>query len=152
MTPQEKRNKKFDEKFNVFGECNPPHCQNMRWGGDLNALKSFLQSEIDLAILDYQTNFEQKHIASAVEVARADWVRKVIDQEIERKKGMRKELPQIKKLPEKYKDNIEVNPETISIAMNNVIAMNYIGHYEYGYNKAIDEDIAHLTSLKELIK
>lgn len=75
-----------------------------------------------------------------------------INKEIERKKGMRKELPQIKKFPEKYKDNIEVNPETISIVMNNVIAMNYIGHYEYGYNKAIDEDIAHLTSLKELYK
>lgn len=77
---------------------------------------------------------------------------RVIDQEIERKNGIKKKLPKIKEFPEKYKDNMEINSETIPIAMHNAIAMNYIGSFEYGYNQAIDEDIAHLTSLKELIK
>lgn len=79
-------------------------------------------------------------------------LKKFIDQEIERKKVKKKELPQIKELPEKYKDNLQVNSETMPIIMHNAIAMSYIGTFEYGYNQAIDEDIAHLTSLKELIK
>lgn len=32
----------FDKDFNIFGECNPPHCSNMRWFGDLDKLQSFI--------------------------------------------------------------------------------------------------------------
>lgn len=59
MTPQEERNKRFDEKFVL-------NIPNRSVTGRDKKIKSFLQSEIDLAIADYQTNFEQKHIASAV--------------------------------------------------------------------------------------
>lgn len=65
-----------------------------------------------------------------------DLLNRFIDQEIERKNGMKKKLPKIKEFPEKYKDNMEINSETIPIAMHNAIAMNYIGSFEYGYNQA----------------
>lgn len=37
--------KAFDKKFNVFGECNPPRCNNMVWRGNFKELKNFLQNE-----------------------------------------------------------------------------------------------------------
>jgi len=36
----------FDVKFNIFRECNPPHCHNMRWGGNIEELKQFLTSAL----------------------------------------------------------------------------------------------------------
>ena len=65
---------------------------------------------------------------------------------------MKKEVPTLKEYPDKYKhgDTIELNSETVPIAIHNAL---YLGNdYNVGYNQAIDEDIAHLTSLKELIK
>jgi predicted XRE-type DNA-binding protein len=123
MTPQEERNKRFDEKFADYGGEYSNTLDVPR-----SLVKEFIESEIDLAISDYQTNFEQKHIASAVEVAKVEAVRKFIDQEIERKNGMKK-------------DYLWVNfDEGCGADMSD------------GYNQAIDEDIVHLTSLKELIK
>ena len=52
MTYTEKILAEFDKKFNIFGECNPPHCHNMRWGGNFNDLKSFLSKSIDLAVAE----------------------------------------------------------------------------------------------------
>lgn len=67
MTLQEERNKRFDEKFADYGGEYSDTLDVPR-----SLVKEFIESEIDLAIADYQTNFEQKHIASAVEVAKVD--------------------------------------------------------------------------------
>lgn len=76
----------------------------------------------------------------------------ILNQEIERKKGMKIEVPTLKEYPDKYKqgDTIELNSETVPIAIHN--ALHQRNDYKVGYNQAIDEDIAHLISLKELIK
>jgi len=37
---------KFDKKFNIFGECNPPHCHNMRWGGKYIELEAFIEQTL----------------------------------------------------------------------------------------------------------
>lgn len=37
----------YEEKFNVFGECNPPHCHNIRFGGNFVDIGNhLLQSQI----------------------------------------------------------------------------------------------------------
>lgn len=61
MTPQEERNKRFDEMFADYGGEYSDMLDVPR-----SLVKEFIESEIDLAISDYQTNFEQKHIASTV--------------------------------------------------------------------------------------
>ena len=52
MTYTEKVLAEFDERFNIFGECNPPHCHNMRWGGNFDDLKSFLATSITQAVAE----------------------------------------------------------------------------------------------------
>ena len=37
---------RFDEKFNIFNECNPPSCHNMIWKGNFNDLKPFFKEEL----------------------------------------------------------------------------------------------------------
>lgn len=139
MTPQEARNKRFDEKFVL-------NIPNRSVTGRDKKIKSFIQSEVDLAISDYQTNFEQKRIASAVEVAKTEAVRNFIDQEIERKMGMRK-------IHKEFECNGAHNGKGCYenwCDMKTCISKDAL-HCK-SYNQAIDEDITHLTLLKELIK
>lgn len=74
MTLQEERNKRFDEMFADYGG----EYSNML-DVPRSLVKEFIESEIDLAIADYQTNFEQKHIASAVEVAKAEERNRIVE-------------------------------------------------------------------------
>ena len=95
MKLQEERNKRFDEKFVL-------NIPNRSVTGRDKKIKSFLQSEIDMALAQF------------------------IDQEIERKNGMRKEIPPYGNLSQ-----LRIN---------------------CAYNECLDEDISHLISLKEQIK
>lgn len=93
MTPQEERNKRFDEKFKcIQRDCDgtghiPEQISEDEWTSSqcqfhaeyILPFKSFLQSEIDLAISDYQTNFEQKHITNSVQVAKAEERKRIVE-------------------------------------------------------------------------
>jgi len=51
--------KTFDEQFNVFGECNPPHCKNIRWGGNFQELREYILSLITSMSSEIQTKFKK---------------------------------------------------------------------------------------------
>ncbi len=42
MNFTEQKIEEFEKEFNIFGECNPPNCSNIRWGGNFHKLKEFL--------------------------------------------------------------------------------------------------------------
>lgn len=84
MTPQEERNKRLYTLLNSLGydhvnTCTCGFLEECKCVSGRDRMQSFLQSEIDLAISDYQTNFEQKHIASAVEVAVANRDKEIVE-------------------------------------------------------------------------
>lgn len=69
-----KNSGRFDEMFADYGGEYSDMLDVPR-----SLVKEFIESEIDLAIADYQTNFEQKHIASAVDVAKAEERKRTVE-------------------------------------------------------------------------
>lgn len=80
----------------------------------------------------------------------------LLEAELERKKGMMKEELKMKELPEKYKDCITINAETLPIITHNAMVMVADYRERGAYNQAINEDIYYLqdqiTKCKELLK
>lgn len=51
---------------------------------DIKSIKSFITQTLESEITNYQRDFEQQHIASALEVARKEWERELVER-IEKK-------------------------------------------------------------------
>jgi len=62
----------------------------------------------------------------------------ILNQEIERKKGMKKEIPPYREVEGNIYTDVPITRDELIMRTT--------------YNECLDEDIAHLTSLKELIK
>lgn len=60
--------REFEEKFNLFGPCNPPHCNNMRYGGEFSGIAPYIRQ----ALQEVYTQGKLETLGQVAEVVRQE--------------------------------------------------------------------------------